>query len=275
MTELICALTKEKDFLTYEYNYVCHNILKNNIIFHRKQWEVVYILQMLRLSDFVKKGAKGITFGSGKGADITCLANEGCVLTVTDLNIEEAKLQGWVDTNQHSSDISAFIDKRFDNQEYLKNITIDNDVDMNNIPEKYLNGTYDFATSCCSLEHIGSLEKGLLFILESIKCVHVGGIVVHTTEFNLDSLKEYYNGDTIDHPLIAVYRKQDIEWLKNKVEELGHKMYDIDYTCNTGLYDNYIDIPPYTQDPHLRLELTDGLLKFPITCIGIVIKRLH
>lgn len=275
MNNLICALTKEKDFLTSIYNYICENILKENVRFHRKQWEYVYIIQMLRLKDFVKSGIKGITFGSGTGSDIKSLANEGCILTVTDLNIEKAKELGWVHTNQHTNDLTVFKDERFNNYDYLENITIDNNVDMNNIPEKYLKGEYDFATYCCALEHLGSLEKGLLFIIESIKCIRVGGIVVHTTEFNLDSLKEDYNGKTMEHILTCVYRKSDIEWLKYKVAEIGHKMYEVDYTYNTGLYDRHIDLPPYSQDTHLKLELRDGLLKIPATCIGIVIEKLY
>jgi len=232
---------------------------------------------MLELKNLVNSNSTGISFGSGVGTEIKALANQGCKITVTDLNENEAKELGWVDTNQHTKSLEAFKDSKFDNCDYLNNLTIDNNVDMNNIPEKYLKGQFDFASSVCALEHLGSLQKGLDFILNSIKCVKIGGIVVHTTEFNLNSLYSGYDGKTIEHKLTSVYRAQDFKKLRENVEQMGHKMYYMDYTYVDGLYDKYIDLPPYPgneSNKHLRLELSYGLIKIPATCIGIVIERL-
>lgn len=278
MHKLECLLTKESDYLTQEFNIICNTIIKEPIRFHRKQWEIVYIIQMIKNKGFLTSNHIGITFGSGIGIDIKAIANQGCKLIVTDLNELEAKELGWVDTNQHSKNIELFKDDRFNNYEYLNNLILDNNVDMNNIPLKYLEGQYDFATSCCALEHLGNLQNGLNFIINSIQCVKIGGIVVHTTEFNLNSLNDNYDGSTMEHKLTSVYRKQDFDWLKAKIITLGHKIYDFDYSTSNGLYDKYIDIPPYhgnDNNAHLRLELSDGLIKFPATCIGIVIERLH
>ena len=277
MNVLSGLITLENHYLTKEYSDVCYNILKEPIRFHRKQWENVYVIQMLKLKNLTNSNSKGISFGSGKGIEIKALANLGCKLTVTDLNESDAKELGWVDTNQHTTNLDSFKDYRFDNFDYLNNLEIDNNVDMNNIPSKYLQGDYDFATSVCALEHLGSLRHGLEFIKNSINCVKVGGIVVHTTELNINSLYKNYDGKTIEHKLTSVYRAKDLKILKEEVEQLGHKMYEMDYTYGNGLYDKYIDLPPYPgndTNKHLRLELHDGLLKIPATCVGIVIERL-
>lgn len=278
MNTISGKITKESDYLTPEFNYVCTELLKEQIRFHRKQWEIVFIVQTLNIKTLIHENATGITFGSGQGTDIKVLASKGCKITATDLDMRSAAEAGWVSTNQHSASKQVFYDPKYGSDTYLNNIILDNNVNMNLIPEKYLRGEFDFATSCCSLEHLGGLMQGLEFIINSIQCVKVGGIVVHTTEFNLNSLKPDYNGETIETPITCVYRKSDFEWLKIKVEELGHRMYDIDYSVGNGLYDQYIDLPPYPGNDaakHLRLELWHNLQKIPATCIGIVIERLH
>ncbi len=276
---LLCGkITNECDYLTPEFGEICNFVIKEPIRFHRKQWEIVYILQMLKLKNLFGNGKKGITFGSGQGTDIKVLASCGCTIVATDLDMSTAAKAGWVDTNQHSHSKRVFYDPKYGPETYLNNITLDNNVNMNAIPLKYSCGEFDFATSCCSLEHLGSLMQGLQFIINSIQCVRVGGVVIHTTEFNLDSLKPDYNGETIETPITCVYRKSDFEWLKCRIEELGHRMYDIDYSVGNGLYDQYIDLPPYPGNDtakHLRLELQHKLQKIPATCIGIVIERLH
>jgi hypothetical protein len=277
MDKLSGMITSEYHYLSKEYSDICYKILKEPIRFHRKQWELVYVIRMLELKNLVNNNSTGISFGSGVGCEIKALANKGCKIIVTDLNEGEAKNLGWVDTNQHTKNLEAFKDNRFDNYDYINNLTIDNNVDMNNIPKKYLEGQFDFAISVCALEHLGSLQKGLDFIINSIKCVKIGGIVVHTTEFNLNSLYNDYDGKTIEHRLTSVYRAQDLKKLREEVEKMGNKMYCMDYTYVDGLYDKYIDLPPYPgndNNKHLRAELSDGLIKIPATCVGIVIERL-
>ena len=52
MDKLACLLTKESDFLTQEFNFMCNSIIKEPVRFHRKQWEIVYIVQMIKIRDF-------------------------------------------------------------------------------------------------------------------------------------------------------------------------------------------------------------------------------
>ncbi len=75
---------------------------------------------------------------------------------------------------------------------------------MNDIPGD-LEG-FDFNWSSCSFEHLGSIEKGINFLMNQLKTLKPGGWAVHTTEFNVSSDdKTIESGDTV------VYRKKDIE----------------------------------------------------------------
>ena len=47
---------------------------------------------------------------------------------------------------------------------------------------------YDFCWSSCAFEHLGSIEHGINFVLNSVEgCLKIGGIACHTTELNLSS----------------------------------------------------------------------------------------
>ncbi|MBV5337004.1 MAG: hypothetical protein J0653_03215, partial [Deltaproteobacteria bacterium] len=71
----------------------------------------------------------------------------------------------------------------------------------------------DFCWSSCSLEHLGSIKAGLDFIKASLKTLKVGGVAVHTTEYNVSS-----DEATIDNnPTLVLFRRCDIQGL---VEEL-------------------------------------------------------
>jgi hypothetical protein len=87
---------------------------------------------------------------------------------------------------------------------------------MNHIPS-HLADRFDFCWSTCSFEHLGSLEHGLRFVENSIGTLKVGGIAVHTTEFNLSS-----DADTLESPNLSVYRRRDIEKLVKALEQAGH-----------------------------------------------------
>ena len=79
-------------------------------------------------------------------------------------------------------------------------------VDMNSIPDD-IEG-YDFTWSACAFEHLGSIDKGLEFVKNSLKCLKPGGIAVHTTEFNASS-----DQNTLTSGPTVLFRKKDLELL--------------------------------------------------------------
>jgi len=233
--------------------------------FSRKQWEFVYILQALYQSGILKEGKQGLGFGCGREPLAGMFASFGAKVTATDVNPEQAKLSGWVDTMQHASNL----DDLYIASKHIisKNTFFDRvnfkEVDMNDIPHSFYE-QYDFIWSACALEHLGSLQHGLEFIKHSVRCLKPGGIAVHTTEFNLSS-----NDETLESKDCSIYRAQDIQRLIIDLEAQGYEVEPLNLCTGNKSVDNYIDLPPYRFSPHLKLELA----QYVVTSIGLIIRR--
>ena len=145
-------------------------------------------------------------------------------------------------------------------------------VDMNAIPAD-LYGRFDFCWSMCSFEHLGSVERGLEFVRNSVKCLKPGGVAAHTTEFNFEPGVE-----TIDNWPTVLFQRRHIEELARRLRSDGHELVPVNFDSGTGLLDRFIDVPPYPHQPypllsypgvpHLRLSV-DG---FPSTSIGLIVR---
>jgi hypothetical protein len=67
-------------------------------------------------------------------------------------------------------------------------------------------GAYDFLWSSCALEHLGSLDAGLDFVVNAMDLLKPGGTAIHTTEFNLSS-----DDETLTSGPCVIYRRRDID----------------------------------------------------------------
>ena len=122
---------------------------------------------------------------------------------------------------------------------------------------------FDFVWSSCSLEHLGSLQKGKDFIYNAMECIKPGGIAVHTTEYNISS-----NISTINNEGTVLYRRRDIKSIVRNLRRRGHTV-EVDFTLGSLPNDKFVDVPPYQGDPHLKLQLQ----KYVITSIGLIIQK--
>lgn len=238
------------------------HIRREQFRFHRKIWEWCYIYQALKERDLLRPGKKGLGFGVGTEPLTAAFASHGCSITATDLDFARAKSMGWVDTNQHAVSLEDLNSEGICTPSQFVQLVEFEYSDMNHIDPKY-NNKYDFTWSSCSFEHLGSLDQGKQFIINQMKCLHPGGVAVHTTEFNLTS-----NEHTLDHDMTVLFRQQDIEWMVAELRSLGHKI-DIDYTVGTGPVESCVDVPPFTHNPHLRLQLG----QYVSTSIGLIIHK--
>ena len=134
-------------------------------------------------------------------------------------------------------------------------------VNMNQIPGDLRN--FDFLWSCCSLEHVGSIDLSLEFILRSLECLRPGGVAVHTTEYNVHS-----NTDTLMTGRTVILRQRDIEDLAGRLRREGHEIF-LDLRPGQAPADFYIDVPPYFEAPHLRLEFAS----YVSTSVGLIIRK--
>lgn len=259
----IGALCTQKDIDSSNYSRISRNLLRHKPRYHRKQWEFVYILRVLEFFKKLNHNCRGIGFGCGKERIVPVMANFGSKILATDFSDS-----GWAKSNHHSTSVKDFermvkkdpslcdLDKFYSNVSHMS-------VDMNNINPELLKEEYDFTWSACSLEHLGSLNHGIDFIINSLDCLRTGGVAVHTTEYNLSS-----NEKTVNEKSVCYYRRRDIEELLSKCIDLGHDVSPINFDSGSLTHDNYVDLPPYNKsNVHLKLKLK----KYNCTSIGFYI----
>lgn len=212
--------------------------------FNRKLWEYAYILNVLSVND--KLGGAGLGFGVGRDPIVPVMLKHGARLVVTDLADEEAQSHGWatMQINSSSSDDIVF---RY--------------VNMNSIATD-LRG-FDFLWSCGSLEHIGGLEAGLLFIENAMRCLRPGGIAVHTTEFTLSS-----NRETFESPDLSFYRQTDLEKLTARLEKSGYVV-DLNLTRGTHPLDGLELAEPIPWELSLKAQLCGHT----ICSVGLIVRN--
>jgi 2-polyprenyl-3-methyl-5-hydroxy-6-metoxy-1,4-benzoquinol methylase len=249
--------------------------LKAPRIFHRKMWELAFVLQALWEKGMIAEGRRGLGFGCGHEPIPSYLAARGVQLTVTDIEPEQAKSKGWIDTDQHSTTIDTlFMKHLIDRPTFDHNISL-RYVDMNAIPPDLTN--YDFCWSICSLEHLGSIANGLSFVRNSLDTLRPGGVAVHTTEFNFLNDRE-----TIDNWPTVLFQRQHFLELAKQLRDQGHGVAELDFDVGNRPMDKFIDIPPFGNDwplslvpewssspSHVKLSI-DG---FASTCFGLIVTK--
>jgi len=217
---------------------------------HRKQWEFVVILEALDSRGLLWPGRRGLGFGTGGEPLPALFANCGCPVLATDLARDQPAAQAWIDTDQHAS-----------GREQPPLVTY-RDVDMNQIPVELQRGEFDFVWSACALEHLGSIDLGLRFIVEAMRCLKPGGWAIHTTEFNVGSDEQ-----TLEDGATVIFRRRDLVRLPKMLESLG-RMEPFDFTTGSGVADLHVDAPPYAM-PHLKLQIA----QFTSTSVALMVQR--
>jgi SAM-dependent methyltransferase len=201
-------------------------------VYHRKIWELCFVLQAIYEAGFLHEGARGLGFGCGTEPLPSYFAKLGIKVTATDLTPDRAAAKGWVGSNQHATaPAQAFMPHLVARAEFDRLVGM-RYVDMNDIPED-LTG-YDFCWSVCALEHLGSIEQGIRFIENAMATLKPGGLAVHTTEYNIRN-----GGPTIDNwPSVAFQRRHLEKRLPTgcgrKGMKLRHMILNWATGCSTG-----------------------------------------
>ncbi len=224
--------------------------------FHRKQWEYVYIIRALEQFGMLVPGKRGLGFGCGKEPLAGVMVNHGLDVMVTDIPPVVA------DSNWGTRSVmDSYYEGLCPRERYAEHVQF-RSIDMNHIPDDL--GTYDFVWSCCALEHLGSLQAGMDFIVNANKCLQPGGIAIHTTEFNVGS-----DDETLDLPNLALYRRQDFLKLQTRLQESGCSLLPLNFATGTAGPDLHIDLPPYEWTWHLKVMIE----RFTVTSFGLVVAK--
>ena len=277
---LISQVCKESDFSTHwfdtaraklykPFEMIIRRHMETNqcciplpVLYHRKLWEHCYIFQVLLERGLLAPGCRGLGFGVGREPLASLFASYGCQITATDLGPENPQASKWTDSNQHAADLDGLNEHGLCEPAAFKNLVTFENVDMNQIPDRYAN-RFDFTWSSCAFEHCGSMQLGEEFLFNQMKCLRPGGFAVHTTEYNLSS-----NEITMEQGPCVLFRRKDIEGIALRMSDLGHEI-ELDLDPGPETANTRVDLPPYTHNPHLRLQLWDWVC----TSIGLVIKK--
>jgi hypothetical protein len=249
-----------RDFYHPEFRRLC-DMLGQQIHLRRKLWEWIFITHHALASGVVRPGSRGLVFGVGREPLPAAFAMHGMRITATDAPEDIASAAGWSDGRQRSDHLSGLPNGRMDRTAFERAVEW-RPADMTAIPAD-LTG-YDLVWSSCALEHLGSLQAGLDFIVDSVeRTLAPGGFAIHTTELNLTS-----NDATLDRGDTVLYRRRDFEALIAELRKRGHQVHDFVVAPDTYAMDTYVDTPPYRK-PHLRARFFD----YVTTSAGIVIRK--
>jgi hypothetical protein len=250
------------DFIHPLYAQLCET-LAHPIQFHRKVWEWVFVLHHLEQMGVLKEGFRGVGFGVGTERLPSIFANLGAGVVATDAPAEIGLSSGWTGSGQHSDTLNELFYPDLVSKELFNSKVSHRFCDMNAI-DADLKG-FDFTWSCCSFEHLGSLEAGMQFVINSVEnTLKPGGVAVHTTEFNLSS-----NDETIDSGPTVLYRRRDMEELAARLTELGNEVQPFVVAPDSHFLDFHVDLPPYSGEPHLKLKFG----RHVTTSAGIVVRK--
>ena len=231
--------------------------------FHRKLWEFVFVMHHLDRAGMLAAGRRGIGFGVGTEPLPAAFAARGAAILATDAPAEIGIAAGWAASNQLASGKQTLRRDHLCDPATFERLVDFALVDMNQIGGE-LTG-FDFAWSACCLEHLGSLRAGLDFVAHTVEQVlRPGGVAVHTTELNLSS-----DDATVEQGGTVLYRRRDLEAFIGRMREAGHEVMGLRIAPDTHFLDGWVDMPPYSDDAHLKLAL-EG---FTSTSVGLVIRR--
>lgn len=263
------AICKAADFDLELYRYWCAQFGENPL-YHRKQWEWVFISQALLERGALKPGKRGLGFGVGREPLTSLFAKMGCSIVATDGDAEDARRQGWEATEQYASNLASLNERGICPSKLFSANVCYRTVDMRRVPSELQ--AFDFCWSACALEHLGSIEAGCDFIRRSLATLVPLGIAVHTTEFNVFSDDATYDNDAST----VLFRKRDLERLVQDLQLQGHYVEPLDLQIGTRPIDNYIDPGPFYSEksygkglPHLKLLLGG----FVTTSVGLIVRK--
>lgn len=259
-----------------ESDWVAHwcGALRIPVVYHRKIWELGYVLQAIHEGGGMREGARGLGFGCGTEPIGSFLAARGVSVLATDLAASEAASIGWAASDQHTDHLDKAYHAHLVDRATFDRLVRLRFIDMNAIPNDLRD--FDFCWSVCAFEHLGSIERGLRFVENAMRTLRPGGIAVHTTEYNIRE-----DGRTIDNWPTVLFQRRHVVALARRLEAQGHEVAPFDFDLGDGPMDRFIDLPPYHYDlpqlmsdwlgnpAHLKVAI-DG---FAATCFGIVVRK--
>ena len=264
LTSKLCTFS---DWQHPDYRSALYD-LQEGFTLHRKQWEFAMIFRALRERGMLHRGTpqqgrKGLGFAVGTEPLPSAFCHYGNWIVATDQAPTEQANEAWGE-GQLCFGLDALNSRGLCDPGAFAQLCQFRHVDMNVLPDDL--GTFDFLWSSCAFEHLGSLEAGIRFVVESAdKYLLPGGWAVHTTEFNLTS-----NEHTVATGGSVYYRQRDIEELATRLEAVGCYLLPVDYDRGNHPCDNWVDTELlHNSNLHLKLQIGE----YTLTSILLIIHK--
>lgn len=224
-----------------------------------KFWQNAVMAQVLYERGVLKKGAKAIGFGVGKERLPALFADYGVNILATDQDFRSQKAKLWAkdELAKNLDDLNGLgicSPRKFKDHVSLQSL------DMNKIP-KSLRGKFDFAWSNCALGHLGSIDAGLDFIVNSAECLKPNGVAVHTTEVNVIS-----NRETATSGGTVIFRPKDLLKLHRMLSRKGFELEVPGFNLGSSEQDQRISFKPEFGNDYSKI-LVSGHLATQIVLI--------
>lgn len=218
-------------------------------LLHRKLWEWCAVAQALSERGMLKPWRSGLGFAVGREPLASLFATLGVSVIATDLG--EGESNPFAATDQHASALDdVFMPQIISREEFVERVRFE-PADMRDL-SPFADASVDFIWSSCAMEHLGTLEAGTEFILNTTRLLKPGGISVHTTEFNVGSTRSTIEAS----PETVIYRSSDLQEIAAALRHHRCYLEPLDLDPGTHPYDLDYDTPPWrTGGPHLKLML--------------------
>ncbi|MFC0409948.1 class I SAM-dependent methyltransferase [Roseomonas elaeocarpi] len=231
-------------------------------LYHRKVWEDCFVPQAVWEAGMLVPGKRALGFAVGAEYLPSLFAAHGMEVVATDLDPGDRRARDWIRTAQHGSSRDTLFQPHLLDRDAFDARVTHRVADMSSIPADLQRGGFDVVWSVCSFEHLGSIEAGLRFVTEAMRCLRPGGIAVHTTEFNLHD-----TGPGVERGPTVLFRRRHLEALAERLRRAGHHPLPFDFAIGNGVLDRFVDLPPYARNeewpfpvdsgetPHLKLSV--------------------
>ncbi|WP_406699678.1 SAM-dependent methyltransferase [Singulisphaera sp. Ch08] len=237
--------------------------LREGFHLHRRQWEFVAIAHALHERGLLARGGHGVGFAVGDEPLPSLFAGYGCEILATDQPETAEAAANWCN-GQLCRGLESLNARGLAKPKWFDRLVRFRPVDMTDIPGDL--GMFRFLWSSCSMEHLGSLEAGIDFVMNSMNHIWPGGVAVHTTEFNCDS-----NDRTIETGGAVIYRRRDIEELARRLASNGDRLLDVCYDQGDHEVDRMVDETPFA--PNRRCHLKLRFEGFVTTSVILIVEK--
>ncbi|MGB8265520.1 MAG: methyltransferase domain-containing protein [Candidatus Velthaea sp.] len=224
--------------------------------YHRKAWEWCAVLAAMDARGLLAVGKSALGFAVGTEPIASLLAAREVDVVATDMPAGRKSVRQW-SAAQHAASLEAVYRPRLVDRELFDRHVRFEPLDMKG-PLPFAAGRFDMLWSCCAFEHLGTLERGLDFVVRSSRLLKPGGFAFHTTEYTVSS-----NTTTLDKGDVVFYRRRDLEELDRRLRREGRTLEPVDFFAGTARNDLAFDRAPYYVEAdreHVKLEFAGQII---------------